>query len=202
MKASLPSGTYTIVHYVFMSEINTNPMYVPCYGWWVKPPQTIRLKPGETITFYPFSEESGQRMVAFDPRTCTGVPAPDVRPCPATLNGVWTTEARLVSSIIPSLQEEFGQNDTATMGIQVTGNDVVLRFVEGGTSVDFARGTCVAQPDRYLINAQPATPEELPIGAMLVFKIRPHGNDQMSGVLTIEVYGQQAAVVELLMNRR
>ncbi|MFQ3683883.1 FHA domain-containing protein [Roseiflexus sp.] len=80
LKAWLPAGTYRVVHYIFLSEINNSPSYLPCYGWWVKPPQVITLQPGQTIRFEPFSERDGTPMTSFNLGTCTGTPAAGAPP--------------------------------------------------------------------------------------------------------------------------
>ncbi len=81
LQAWLPAGAYRVVPYVFMSEVNAgDPMYLPCRGWWVKPPQVITLQPGQTIRFEPFSERDGTPMTSFNPTTCTGTPASGAPP--------------------------------------------------------------------------------------------------------------------------
>ena len=111
-----------MVHYIiFMSEINNSSSYVPCRGWWVKPPQVINLQPGQTVTFARFAPEDGVYMDSFDPGTCTGTPAappgvtqPPPQPpadtglCPAKMNGEWNARLTLRSTNDPDLQDEIG----------------------------------------------------------------------------------------------
>ena len=54
---SVPAGTYTIVEYLFVSEVNPGFSGVPCRHWWLKPPKVIDLQPGETRRFVNSADE-------------------------------------------------------------------------------------------------------------------------------------------------
>ncbi len=122
LKVWLPAGTYRVVHAIEMSEINNDPLYVPCHGWWVKPPQVINLQPGQTVTFARFEPEDGVYMDLFNPGTCTGTPAaplattgPSVTPLPALTDATPSpTQSSATSpSATPTLVQTPTLNPTA-----------------------------------------------------------------------------------------
>jgi|GEM_PF-6345350 len=65
---SVPAGNYTIVEYLFVSEINPGYNKSPCTHRWLKPPRTISIKPGETKRFHNSAYEWGgdSKCVAGD----------------------------------------------------------------------------------------------------------------------------------------
>lgn len=216
LKTWLPAGTYRVVHYVFMSEINTDPMYVPCFGWWVKPPQIINLKAGQTVTFGPFSEHDGTSMTSFDVKTCTGMPAsgtpvvgqptsqPPPQPpvetsgvCPAKMNGEWDANLTLRETNDPDLQDEIGNVDTGIFVFQINGNDAQVQIVEpDGARSDPASGSCSVQNGRFVI-----TISETNSNAGLVFKLQFNGDDRMTGEVTVSE-GEKYATGDIDMIRR
>lgn len=218
LKTWLPAGTYRVVHYVFMSEINTDPMYVPCFGWWVKPPQVINLQAGQTVTFEPFSEHDGTYMTSFNLNTCTGTPAvggpavgqptqPPMQPpsqpvethgaCLAKMNGEWDATLTLRETNDPDSQDEIGDTETTIFFFQINGANAQIQIVApDGERSDFASGTCTEQDGRYIIE----TPES-PASVGLVFKLRFNGNDRMTGDVTASE-GEMYLVADVDMTRR
>lgn len=47
----VPAGTYRIAEYTFVSEVNHDPLYVPCSNAWSKPTQTYVIRPGDVVDF-------------------------------------------------------------------------------------------------------------------------------------------------------
>ena len=47
----LPPGTYQLQEWIMDSEINQDPLYVPCCKTYVRPPETIVMTGGTTIVF-------------------------------------------------------------------------------------------------------------------------------------------------------
>ena len=192
LKVWLPAGTYRVVHYIFMSEINNSSSYVPCRGWWVKPPQVINLQPGQTVTFARFAPEGGVYMDSFDPGTCTGTPAsppgvtqPPHQPpadtglCPAKMNGEWNARLTLRSTNDPDLQDEIGDVEEAIFAFQINGREALVQLVDpGGERSDFARGTCGVQNGRYVIDLS-----QTDANATIVFTLQFSGDDRMTGDL-------------------
>ncbi len=213
----LPAGAYRVVPYVFMSEVNAgDPMYLPCRGWWVKPPQVITLQPGQTIRFEPFSERDGTPMTSFNPTTCTGTPASGAPPvveqppqqpeqpphqpvethgaCPAKINGEWDARLTLRSTNAPDLQDEIGDVTKAIFIFQINGNTALIQLREGDTLSDAAEGACTVQDGRYVIawNAD---------GIQIEFKLQFAGDNRMTGDITISE-GDMSAIGDVDMTRR
>ncbi len=183
----LPAGTYQVIHSIFMSEMNNDPLYVPCYGWWVKTPQVIDLQPGQTIYFADFPLEDGTYMTAFDPYTCTGTPAsmPDstdtsheVPPgsgiCPMKINGDWKGRFVLRSTNDSSLQ--IGDIEEAVLRFQTDGREIEFQILEPELS-DWASGTCSVQDGKYVITVPHPEDED----SSLVFTLQFNGDNQMIG---------------------
>lgn len=61
----VPAGTYTLVRFLFESEVNHNPLYSPCYHARSMPAQQYRVNPGETLRFDEWGELSDSSL------TCT-----------------------------------------------------------------------------------------------------------------------------------
>lgn len=61
----VPAGTYTLVRFVFESEVNHSPLYVPCHHARWMPAQQYTIAPGDTLRF--------DQWGGFDttPATCT-----------------------------------------------------------------------------------------------------------------------------------
>jgi hypothetical protein len=210
LKAWLPAGTYQVVHYIFMSEINNSPLYVPCKGWWVKPPQVINLQPGQTVTFARFAPEDGVYMDSFDPGTCTGTPAsppgvtqPPHQPpadtglCPAKMNGDWNARLTLRSTNDPDSQDEIGDVEEAIFAFQINGREALVQLVDpGGERSDFARGTCSVQNGRYVIDLS-----QTDANAAMVFTLQFSGDDRMSGDIKVSE-GEKYLIADAELTRR
>lgn len=207
LQAWLPAGTYRVVHFIFMSEINPgNPGYLPRKGWWVKPPQVITLQPNQTIRFERFAPENGIYMDSFDTSTCTGVPAsspvtmlPSVTPqtnppggtetlpqppndtglCPAKMNGEWDARLTLRATNDPDSQDEIGDVEETIFAFQINGREALVQLVaSNGERSDFARGTCSVQNGRYVLDL-PQTDANV----AMVFTLQFSGDDRMTGDL-------------------
>jgi hypothetical protein len=157
LKAWLPAGTYRVVHYIFMSEINNSPSYVPCRGWWVKPPQVISLQPEQTITFERFAPEDGVYMDSFDPGTCTGTPAsppgatrPSVNPSP-TLTDATPSPTR--SSATPALARTPTLNPTSVAYVRGFAGQWSTNWGDMTCRVDGANVYCEYTYDQGKIHA-------------------------------------------------
>jgi hypothetical protein len=210
LKAWLPAGTYQVVHYIFMSEINNSPLYVPCKGWWVKPPQVINLQPGQTVTFARFAPEDGVYMDSFDPGTCTGTPAappgvtqPPPQPpadtglCPAKMNGEWNARLTLRSTNDPDSQDEIGDVEEGIFAFQINGREALVQLVDpGGERSDLARGTCSVQNGRYVIDV-PETNANL----AMVFTLQFSGDDRMTGDIKASE-GEKYLIADAELTRR
>jgi hypothetical protein len=210
LKAWLPAGTYRVVHYIFMSEINNSPLYVPCRGWWVKPPQVINLQPGQTITFKHFEPEDGVYMDSFDPGTCTGTPAsppgadqPPPQPpadtglCPAKMNGEWNARLTLRSTNDPDSQDEIGDVEEAIFAFQINGREALVQLVDpGGERSDFARGTCSVQNGRYVIDLS-----QTDANVAMVFTLQFSGDDRMTGDIKVSE-GEKYLIADAELTRR
>ncbi|WP_448540124.1 FHA domain-containing protein [Roseiflexus sp.] len=210
LKVWLPAGTYRVVHYIFMSEINNDPLYVPCRGWWVKPPQVINLQAGQTITFERFAPEDGVYMDSFDPGTCTGTPAsppgvtqPPHQPpadtglCPAKMNGEWNARLTLRSTNDPDSQDEIGDVEEAIFAFQINGREALVQLVDpGGERSDFARGTCSVQNGRYVIDLS-----QTDANAAMVFTLQFSGDDRMSGDIKVSE-GEKYLIADAELTRR
>ncbi|NWG21782.1 MAG: FHA domain-containing protein [Chloroflexi bacterium] len=217
LKAWAPAGTFTVVHYIYMTEINPGSIdYSPCTGYWALPAQQVVLKPGETVRFEGFAigTPGVTRYSSFDTRTCTGTlaegepaPPPDQTPvasqgtCPTTMNGDWDMTATLRSSTDPELQDEIGSIDNAILGFQINGQETLVQLVEGGERSDFARGTCTARGDHYIIDLRPPEGSSAPADASLVFNLRLDGQDRMTGGFVLTGEGEQASA-DVVMVRR
>jgi hypothetical protein len=210
LKVWLPAGTYRVVHYIFMSEINNDPLYVPCRGWWVKPPQVINLQAGQTITFERFAPEDGVYMDSFDPGTCTGTPAsppgvtqPPHQPpadtglCPAKMNGDWNARLTLRSTNDPDSQDEIGDVEEAIFAFQINGREALVQLVDpGGERSDFARGTCSVQNGRYVIDLS-----QTDANAAMVFTLQFSGDDRTSGDIKVSE-GEKYLIADAELTRR
>jgi hypothetical protein len=210
LKVWLPAGTYRVVHYIFMSEINNSSSYVPCRGWWVKPPQVINLQPGQTITFERFAPEDGVYMDSFNPGTCTGTPAsppgadqPPPQPpadpglCPAKMNGDWNARLTLRSTNDPDSQDEIGDVEEAIFAFQINGREALVQLVDpGGERSDFARGTCSVQNGRYVIDLS-----QTDANAAMVFTLQFSGDDRMSGDIKVSE-GDMYLIADAELTRR
>ena len=81
----LPSGTYTLQEWQMGSEINQDPLYLPCCKTYVRPTETVVITPGVTIVF---GQDEQQRtlptpgpFVAGHPINCPGgVCSPEQQP--------------------------------------------------------------------------------------------------------------------------
>ncbi len=219
LKAWLPAGVYRVVHYLFMSEVNNDPMYIPCYGWWVKPPQVINLRAGQSVTFEPFSEADGTPMTSFDVGTCTGTPAPGApvaeqppqqppqqqpgQPietsgvCPAKMNGEWDATLKLRETNNPEWQDEIGDTHTTILAIQINGSSAQVQFVNpNGERSDVASGTCTVQDGRYVVDI-PETGSNVAMAFNLQFK----GDNRMTGDV-IASKGEIYSITDVDMTRR
>jgi hypothetical protein len=210
LKVWLPAGTYRVVHYIFMSEINNSSSYVPCRGWWVKPPQVINLQPGQTVTFARFAPEDGVYMDSFDPGTCTGTPAappgvtqPPPQPpadtglCPAKMNGEWNARLTLRSTNDPDSQDEIGDVEEGIFAFQINGREALVQLVDpGGERSDLARGTCSVQNGRYVIDV-PETNANL----AMVFTLQFSGDDRMTGDIKASE-GEKYLIADAELTRR
>ena len=47
----VPAGTYTLTEYLHVSEVNNDPLYVPCHNAWSLPSKTVVITPGQTVDF-------------------------------------------------------------------------------------------------------------------------------------------------------
>ena len=47
----VPAGTYALTEYLHVSEVNNDPLYVPCHNAWSLPPKTVVITPGQTVDF-------------------------------------------------------------------------------------------------------------------------------------------------------
>jgi len=47
----VPAGTYKIAEYTFVSEVNRDPLYSPCFNAWSRPTQTYVIRPGDVLDF-------------------------------------------------------------------------------------------------------------------------------------------------------
>ena len=210
LKVWLPAGTYRVVHYIFMSEINNSPSYVPCMGWWVKPPQVINLQAGQTVTFARFAPKDGVYMDSFDPDTCTGTPAsppgvtqPPHQPpadtglCPAKMNGEWNARLTLRSTNDPDLQDEIGDVEEGIFAFQINGREALVQLVDpGGERSDLARGTCSVQNGRYVIDLS-----QTDANAAMVFTLQFSGDDRMTGDIKISE-GEKYLIADAELTRR
>jgi hypothetical protein len=79
----LTAGTYTLNDFIFISEINNDPSYLPACKRWVRPPQTIVLTPGMTVTF-------GEPAIDVPPPASSGF-VEDPTPC--LFGSAWTPTA-------------------------------------------------------------------------------------------------------------
>ncbi len=210
LKVWLPAGTYRVVHAIEMSEINDFYSYVPCHGWWVKPPQVINLQAGQTITFKRFEPEDGVYMDLFDPGTCTGTPAappgvtqPPPQPpadtglCPAKMNGEWNARLTLRSTNDPDSQDEIGDVEEAIFAFQINGREALVQLVDpGGERSDFARGTCSVQNGRYVIDLS-----QTDTNVAMVFTLQFSGDDLMTGDIKVSE-GEKYLIANAELTRR
>lgn len=223
LKGWLPAGAYTVVHYIFMSEVNPGSIdYSPCVGWWALPARTITLGPGDSVTFEPFAPGGANvtRYASFNTATCTGEGAageptpvpeatavPEATPvsahgaCPATLNGDWDMVATLRSATDPEMQDEIGDVEEATFGFEIDGAQARVQLVEGGERSDFAEGTCTARGDRYIIEVRPPVEAAIDDDSAIIFDVRFNGANRLTGELILKGDGEQANA-DMEMTRR
>jgi hypothetical protein len=72
----VPAGTYTLTEFTFVSEVNTDPNYIPCDNAWSKPSKTVAINPGDTVDFGDIFIGTGTCTVGGYP--CPGGPIPGI----------------------------------------------------------------------------------------------------------------------------
>jgi len=89
----VPAGTYTLTEFTFVSEVNTDPNYIPCDNAWSKPSKTVAINPGDTVDFGDIFIGTGTCTVGGYP--CPGGPLPGIGAINLSKNlgGNWSGEA-------------------------------------------------------------------------------------------------------------
>ena len=140
----LPAGTYTVEESIFASEINNSPTYSPEVLWWTRPPRTLVIAPGMTITFdnYPPVPPAAGTGFVEGPNSCALASSPLAK-----------------SKVTPTVSPSVSPSSTPRVTPEVTPSATIVptaipaelpadwTFVCGGNAIRHQLDTLVKNPD-------------------------------------------------------